>query len=97
MASTPQIITSDMPRQLSDQGPDGCLWGASATDLVGAYGSATPVARRASGSQAAVITTGATSTAPFGFVTAAQADSVVTLVNEIRAALVSLNLIKGAA
>jgi hypothetical protein len=93
--STPQVITSDIPRQLSDQGPAGCLWGASATDLIGAYGSATPVARRASSAQAAVITTGATTTAPYGFATAAQADSIVTLVNEIRAALVALNLIKG--
>ena len=97
MSSTPQIITSDMPRQLSDQGPDGTLWGASSTDLIGAYGSATPVARRAGSAQAAVTTTGSTSTTPYGFSTAAQADAIVTLVNELRAALVALNLIKGAA
>ena len=36
--STPQIITSDLPRQLSDQGPDGTILGRTATDLVSFYG-----------------------------------------------------------
>jgi hypothetical protein len=55
------------------------------------------------------VSTAATSTAPFGFATAAQADavraavnslidrqaSVITLVNQIRADLVTLGLLKG--
>ena len=97
MSSTPQIITESLPRQLSDQGPAGTLWGASTTDLIGAYGSATPVAQRAGSAQAAVTTTAPTSTTPYGFSTSAQAAAIVTLVNELRAALVALNLIKGAA
>lgn len=61
----------------------------------GFYGVA-PVAKRVGADQAAVTTTAATSTTPFGFGTAAQADAVVTLVNELRAAMVALGLIKGA-
>lgn len=38
---------------------------------------------------AAVVATAATNVAPFGYVTAAQADNLVTLLNQIRAALVS--------
>jgi len=38
---------------------------------------------------AAVVATGATQTTPFGYATAAQANDIVTLVNQIRAALVA--------
>lgn len=69
--------------------------GQSATDLVGFYG-ATPIAQRAGAAQAAVATTAATSTSPFGFAEA-QANAIVTLVNELRAALVAAGIIKGAA
>lgn len=37
--------------QLSKLSPDGTLLGQSATDLIGFYGLATPIARRASASQ----------------------------------------------
>ena len=47
--------------------------------------------------QAAVATTASTNTTPYGFTTAAQADAIVTLVNELRAALVAKGIIKGAA
>ncbi len=77
--------------------PDGYVLGQSTSDLVGFYGLTTPIAQRGVAAQSAVITTAATSSAPFGFATAAQADAVVTLVNELRAALVALNLIKGSA
>lgn len=56
-----------------------------------------PVGMRASSSQAAVTTTAATSTTPYGFSTSAQADAIVTLVNEIRASLVACGIIKGSA
>lgn len=62
-----------------------------------AFHNSTPVAQRAGAAQAAVSTTGATSTTPFGYTTAAQADAIVTLVNEIRAALVEKGIIKGSA
>lgn len=80
---------------------------------------ATPVAQRAGAAQAAVtatvgaavVTTAATNTSPFGFATGAQADALVarvnslrtdvlaltTLCNELRAALVEKGAIKGAA
>lgn len=55
----------------------------------------TPVAQRAGAAQVAVATTGAVNVAPFGYTTAAQADAIVTLVNEIRTALVEKGIIKG--
>lgn len=73
--------------------PDGYLVGQSATDLVGFYG-ASPVAQRSSASQAAVDTTASTTTSPFGY-SQAQADGIITLLNEIRAALVAIGIIKG--
>lgn len=62
-----------------------------------AFHNATPVVQRSGAAQAAVATTGATNVAPFGYTTAAQADAIVTLVNELRAALVAKGLIKGSA
>lgn len=47
--------------------------------------------------QAAVGTTAATTTSPWGFSTSTQADALVTLVNQLRADLVELTLIKGSA
>lgn len=76
-------------------GADGVILGQSG-DYIGFYG-ATPVVKRGNASQAAVGTTAATATTPYGFSTAAQADSIVTLVNEIRATLVALGLMKGSA
>lgn len=43
---------------------------------------------------AAVITTAATSTTPFGFATAAQADAIVTLVNAMRTAMIAQGMMK---
>ena len=97
---------------------DSLAIGESATDPVSLHG-ATPVAQRAGAVQAAVtlttgaavITTGSTTTAPYGFVTAAQADGLVArvnsliadaiattaLLNELQAALVEKGIIKGSA
>ena len=58
---------------------------------------ATPVVQPASANQAAVAATAATNITPYGFTTAAQADGIVTLLNEIRSALVSIGAIKGSA
>jgi len=69
--------------------------GTATTDLIGMHGVA--VAQRAGAAQAAVATTGSTNSSPYGFTTAAQADALVTLVNELRAALVAKGIIKGAA
>ena len=63
---------------------DGCQIGGAATDKIGFYGLATPIAQRAS-TDAGAITAGASTTA------------CNTLVIELRASLVALGLIKGAA
>ena len=75
---------------------NGLKIGGAATDKVGFYG-ATPIVQRSGAAQAAVATTGATNSSPYGYTTAAQADAIVTLLNEIRAALVAAGIIKGAA
>lgn len=62
-----------------------------------AFHGAAPVVQRAGAAQAAVGTTAATQTTPWGFSTQAQADGIITLLNELRAALVEKGLIKGAA
>jgi hypothetical protein len=82
-------------KYLSTNDPDGTSFGQSASEKISFHG-VTPVAMRAGAAQAAVATTAATSTSPFGFAEA-QANAIVTLLNEIRAALVEKGIIKGAA
>ena len=50
-----------------------------------------------SADQAAVATTGATNSSPYGFTTAAQANALVAGYNAVRLALVNAGLLKGAA
>lgn len=83
-------------KYLSDQNPDGTTLGSSTSDKVSLYGVA-PVAQRAGSAQAAVTTTAATTTSPWGFSTSTQANAVVSLVNELQAALVAIGVIKGSA
>ncbi len=80
---------------LGNKSSDGTVVGQTAADLVAFHGSS-PVAQRSGAAQAAVATTAATNTTPYGYTTAAQADAIVTLVNEMRAALVAKGLIAGA-
>lgn len=74
----------------------GGMIGTSTTQLVGFHGTAGTV-QRAAAAQAAVATTAATTTTPFGYTTAAQADGIVALLNEIRTVLVNKGLMKGSA
>lgn len=62
-----------------------------------AFHNSTPVVQRSGSAQAAVATTASTQTTPYGYSTQAQADGIVVLVNEIRAALVEKGLLKGSA
>jgi hypothetical protein len=80
-------------RQLSDGNPDGTVLGQSAGDLISFYNAA-PVTQRAGVAQAAVPTTAPTNTSPYGF-NQAQAEAIITLLNEIRTTLVGLGLMKG--
>jgi hypothetical protein len=52
---------------------------------------------RAGAAQAAVVTTASTTTTPYGYATQAQADALVTIVNEVRTTLINAGLWKGAA
>ncbi|MBT3070943.1 hypothetical protein KKP04_08690 [Rhodomicrobium sp. Az07] len=81
-------------RHLSDGNPDGTVLGQSASDLISFY-NATPSPQRFGSAQAAVPDSAPTNVEPYGF-TEAQAQAIVTLLNEIRATLVGLGLMKGA-
>lgn len=94
-------------RQLSDGNTEGNVLGQSATDLIGFYG-ATPVARPAAAAQAALTdSSGGTASATTGIVTLTGtynstilANAIATLAaqgNALRAALVSVGIIKGSA
>lgn len=61
------------------------------------FHNSTPVVQRSGAAQAAVSTTASTQSTPYGYTTSAQADAIVTLLNEIRAALVEKGIIKGSA
>lgn len=74
---------------------DGDIIGYDTSAKVGLHGTA-PTAQRSGAAQVAVATTAATSTTPFGYAEA-QANAIVALLNEIRAALVAKGIIKGAA
>ena len=65
------------------------------TQLIAFYG-ATPIPQRAGAAQAQVVTTAPTNVTPYGY-TQAQATAILTLLNEVQAALVVLGLIKGSA
>lgn len=69
--------------------------GSAANQKTGMHGAR--VIQRAGAAQAAVDTTAATNSSPYGFATAAQADGIVTLLNEIRAVVVEKGIMKGSA
>jgi len=77
---------------IGHNGEDGMCVGLASSEKLGFYG-ATPAART-DFTAAAVVTTVAVSTTSniWGFSTSTQANAIVTLVNEIRAALVTLGL-----
>ena len=67
-------------KQLSDGNPTGTLFGQTASDLIGFYGLATPVAQQ-------TVTLGSTSATTL-------ATTIATDVVALKAALVALNLVK---
>ncbi len=84
-----------LPASKTAAGVRSVTMGLTTTDKVAFFGT-TPIVQRAGAAQAAVTTTAATSTTPFGYAQA-QADAIATLVNECRAALLAFGLIKGSA
>ncbi len=89
-------------------GDDGTNMGRSTTDLIGFYGLATPIVQPSGAAQAAITdASGGTAAATNGVLTltgtynsAIIANAIATLAaqgNALRAALLALNLVKGAA
>ena len=70
--------------------------GETTAQKIGFYG-VTPIAQRSGAAQAAVGSTAAVNSAPWGYASQAQADAIVTLVNELRAWAVAQGFIKGSA
>ena len=97
-ATSPTITTSLIMADAANiviNATTGTKIGTAITEKL-AFHNSTPVAQRAGAAQAAVATTASTQTTPFGYSTAAQADGIITLLNELRAALVEKGIIKGA-
>lgn len=78
--------------QLSNGSSEGHVLGQSASDKIGFHG-ATPVVQ--AGTIAAVATTGATNSSPYGFAEA-QANAIVANLNAIRTALINKGIIAAA-
>jgi len=75
---------------LSDGCPDGINFGRS-DDKIGFYGLTTPIAQQ--DFTAAELSTVMTTATPWGFASSTTAQALISLVNEIRAKLVALNLV----
>lgn len=88
-AITGTVVTASTSAALTSP-----MIGASATDTVGFFGT-TKAVQPTSGNEAAVLTVAAVTVAGYSFVTAGQANGIVTLLNQLRADLVTLGLIKG--
>src|SRR3990167_9495984 len=58
------------------------------------FHNSSPTTQRSGSAQAAIVTTGATQSTPWGYTTEAQANAIVTLANELRASLVAIGIIK---
>jgi hypothetical protein len=72
-------------QQLSGGRPDGVLLGKDAADPVALHG-ATPTTQDATQDAvlSTVVSTAATSDSPFGFATAAQADAITDIIEDLR-------------
>lgn len=82
-----RVITGGSERLKITSGGAGTVTGTMA--ISGAFGCNGAAAQTAYASGGAVSSTAATNAAPYGYTTAAQADGIVTLLNNIRAALVA--------
>lgn len=89
-------ITFNDNRHITTNATTGTKIATATTQKLG-FWNATPVVQPSGAAQAAVATTAATNSTPYGYSTQAQADAIVTLVNALRSALVSAGIIKGSA
>ena len=81
--------------QVTYNSPDGAMVGSSSTEKVGFFGT-TPIVQPADAAQGALALTTATSNG-FGFATSAAFDAFTAQLENIRAELVLLGLLKGSA
>ena len=81
--------------QVTYNSPDGAMIGQSATEKVGFFG-ITPIVQPADAAQGALTVTTAT-TAGYGFSTSAGFNAFIAQLENLRAELVLLGLIKGSA
>lgn len=96
MSNPGPATTTTSTETFTPKTPDGYSLGQSTSDLITFYGG-TPIAQRSGSAQTAVASTAPVSTSSvYGYTTSTQALAIVTLVNELRAAMVALNLIAGA-
>jgi hypothetical protein len=89
----PQVSSDASPLAIPIH-PDGLSFGTATSDKISFHGAA-PAVQRSNVAQAVVALTAPTNVTPYGF-SQAQATSIITLLNEIRAALIEKGIIKGA-
>ena len=82
-------FTVNAKGQITAAANSGITGAPGAFTAVGAFGCNAKAAQTAVASGASVVTTASTNIAPFGYVTAAQADRIVALLNTIQAALIA--------
>jgi hypothetical protein len=87
--------TNPTYQYIGGESEDGVIVGISSSRKLSFYGT-TPAVVKPSGAAQAAVATGAATTgsAIYGF-TSAQANGIITLLNQIRSDLVTLGLIKG--
>lgn len=106
MAHEPNVEYTGLTKFYGDRNPDASFFGQDVLDKIGFYGQAATVLRigTARASQVACSITTSIGIGPnagvgtatvFGFRSAAQADYIVNLLNEIRACLVGVSLMAG--
>ena len=80
---------------IGGESADGVIMGTTTSGLLGFFGTTTPISQPTNANEAAVATTVPSSTQVAYTLTSAQQNGIIVLLNQIRADLVALNLIKG--
>jgi UDP-N-acetyl-D-mannosaminuronic acid transferase (WecB/TagA/CpsF family) len=92
--TAPNSESGSLKQQIGNGNPDGIVLGQVAADPVGFYGT-TPKAQQATTAGAGVTTTVSisTTTTKWGFATSTQANEIITMVNDLRTALVNIGIL----
>lgn len=92
-------IGADNIEQIGNGNPDGSTVGYDTTEKVGFYGT-TPIAQRSGSAQASTITTAvgsALQTTNWAWTTSTQPAALIASLNEMRASMIAIGIIKGSA